>query len=201
MLALGLATSLLGGGGGVGSVLAADGCPEPNDTAEQAVQSGGRLQARDIGRVYEAIFERENSEKVRRHGPMYLLNRVHVAESVDRAQTVFDAWAVSDHIPEADDRRAYGSLGDQPVPPFGNIVYATGACTKCDDENPLRSYRVVARFDTVVHVLYTWGRDSSSNFDVVMFLANKLPRRLGLDGAPTLPGHFFQRLPSTVIAS
>ena len=172
-----------------------------SEVGEQAVQSGGRLLARDIGRVYEAIYERENTEKVRKFGPMYLLNRVHVAESAEKAQAVFDAWAVSDHLPEADDRRAYGSLGDQPMPPFGDISYATGACTKCDDENPLRSYRVVARFDNVVHVLYSWGRDSSSNFDVVMFLANKLPKRLGVGGAPALPGQFFQRVPSTVIAS
>lgn len=166
------------------------------EVGEQAVQTGGRLLARDIGRVYEAIYERENSEKVRRHGPMYLLNRVHVAESAERAQAIFDAWSVSDHIPEADDRRAYGSLGDQPMPPFGDVSYAIGACTKCDDENPLRSYRIVARFDTVVHVLYSWGRDSSSNFDVVMFLANKLPRRLGLDAPPRLPDRFFQYAPA-----
>jgi len=71
----------------------------------------------------------------------------------------------------------------------------TVGMTKCDDENPLRSYRVVARFDTVVYVLYSWGRDSSSNFDVVMFLANKLPRRLGLDGTSDLPSGFFQPAP------
>jgi hypothetical protein len=168
------------------------------DVGEQAVQTGGRLLARDIGRVYEAIFERENSEKIRKFGPMYLLNRVHVAESVDRAQSVFDQWAVSDHMPEADDRRAYGSFGDQPMPPFGDIAYATGACTKCDDENPLRSYRVVARFDSVVYVIYSWGRDSSSNFEVVMYLANKLPRRLGFEQGPNLPERFFQRVLSTV---
>jgi hypothetical protein len=161
------------------------------DVGDMAVQTGGRLLARDIGRVYEAIFERENAEKVRKFGPMYLLNRVHVAESVEKAQSVFDAWAVSDHLPEANDQRAYGSLGDQPMPPFGDIAYATGACTKCDDENPLRSYRVVARFDTVVYVIYSWGRDSSSNFDVVMYLANKLPKRLGLDMNPALTGRFF----------
>ena len=65
------------------------------------------------------------------------------------------------------------------MPPLGDIAYATGACSKCDDDNPLRSYRIVARFDTVVHVLYAWGRDSGSNFDVVMYLANKLPKHLG----------------------
>jgi hypothetical protein len=172
-----------------------------SDVGDGAVQTGGRLLARDIDRVYEAVYERENVQKMHKLGPLYTLNRVHVAESAERAQAVFDAWAVSDHIPEADDRRAYGSLGDQPMPPFGDIAYATGACTKCDDENPLRSYRVVARFDTVVYVLYTWGRDSGSNFDVTMFLANKLPRRLGLDGAPALPEQFFQRVPSTVITS
>ena len=67
--------------------------------------------------------------------------------------------------------------------------------------DPLRSYHVVARFDTVVYVLYSWGRDSSSNFDVVMFLANNLPRRLGLDHAPGLPIQFFERVPSTMRAS
>ena len=89
-----------------------------SEIGEQAVQTGGRLLARDIGRVYEAIYERENTEKVRKFGPMYLLNRVHVAESVEKAQAVFDAWAVSDHLPEANDRRAYESLGDQPMPPL-----------------------------------------------------------------------------------
>ena len=168
------------------------------DVGEQSVQTGGRLLARDGGRVYEAIFERENNEKIRKFGPMYLLNRVYVAPSADKAQVTFDQWAVSDHLPEADDRRAYESLGDQPMPPFGDIAYATGACTKCDDENPLRSYRVVARFDTVVYVLYSWGRDSSSNFEVVMYLANKLPRRLGLDPSPSLPARFFQGVPSPV---
>jgi hypothetical protein len=52
---------------------------------------------------------------------------------------------------------------------------------------------VVERFDNVVHALYSWGRDSSSNFDVVMFLANKLPRRLGLDLSPSLLTGFFGR--------
>jgi hypothetical protein len=169
-----------------------------SEVGEQAVQTGGRLLARDIGRVYEAVFERENAEKVRKHGPMYLLNRAHVGESVDKAQAVFDAWAISDHLPEANDGRPYGSLGDQPMPPFGDIAYAIGACTKCDDENPLRSYRVVARFDTVVYVIYSWGRDSSSNFDVVMFLANKLPRRLGRDQDPRLPNRFFEQVRSTI---
>jgi hypothetical protein len=169
-----------------------------SEVGEQAVQTGGRLLARDVGRVYEAIFERENTEKVRKHGPMYLLNRVHVAESAEKAQAVFDTWAVSDHLPEANDGRPYGSLGDQLMPPLGDIAYATGACTKCDDENPIRSYRVVARFDAVVYVLYSWGRDSGSNFDVVMFLANKLPRRLSLEQGPALPGRFFQRVLSTM---
>ena len=149
-----------------------------NEVGEQAVQTGGRLLATDVGRVYEAIYERENSEKVRKAGPIYLLNRVHVAESASKAQSVFDAWAVSDHLPEANDARSYGSLGDQPMPPFGDTSYAIGACNKCDDENPLRSYRIVARFDNVVHVLYSYGRDSSSNFDVVMFLAYKLQKHL-----------------------
>ena len=167
-----------------------------SEIGAKAVQTGGRLLARDIGRVYEAVYERENTEMVRKFGPMYLLNRVHVAESVERAQAIFDAWAVSDHLPEANDRRAYESMGDQPMPPFGEIAYATRACTKCDDEIPLRSYRIVARFDTVVYVLYSWGRDSSSNFEVVMFLANKLPRRLGLDGAPSLPSGYFKPAPS-----
>ena len=54
----------------------------------------------------------------------------------------------------------------------------------------------------MVHVLYSWGRDSSSNFDVVMFLANKLPRRVGLDGPSDLPSGFFQpgpALPSVIL--
>ncbi len=144
----------------------------PAEVGERATQTGGRLLATEIGRVYEAVYERENTEQARRNGPMYLLNRVHVAESADKAQAVFDAWAISDRIPEANDARPYESLGDQPIPSsIGDIAYATGACTKCNEENPLRSYRLVMRFDTIVYVLYSWGRDSSSNFDVVMFLA------------------------------
>jgi hypothetical protein len=150
------------------------------EVGEQAVQTGGRLLATEFGRVYEAVFERENTEKVRRAGPVYLLNRVHVAPSADKAQVVFDTWAISDRMPEANESRQYESFGDQPMPtPIGDIAYATGACFKCNDENPLRSYRLVMRFDTVVYVLYSYGRDSSSNFDVVMFLANKLPKHLG----------------------
>jgi hypothetical protein len=100
---------------------------------------------------------------------------------------MFDAWAISDRLPEANDARAYESLGDQPIPsPIGDIAYATGACTKCNEENPLRSYRLVMRFDTIVYVLYSWGRDSSSNFDVVMFLARKLPNHLSGFQAPGL---------------
>lgn len=165
----------------------------PAEVGEQAVQTGGRLLATEIGRVYEAVYERENTEKARRFGPMYLLNRVHVAESADRAQAVFDAWAISDRLPEANEARAYESLGDQPIPsPIGDIAYATGACAKCNDENPLRSYRVVMRFDTVVHVLYSWGRDSSSNFDVVMFLVRKLPKHLADVQHPGLADGLFR---------
>lgn len=151
----------------------------PVDVGDQAVQTGGRLLVTEIGRVYESVFERENSEKVRKFGPMYLYSRIHVAASAERAQSVWDSWNVDDHLPEANDRRPYTSLGDQPMPGFGDLSRALGACYKCDDENPLRSYRIVARFDTAVYVIYSWGRDSSSNFDVVMFLASKLPKRLG----------------------
>ena len=124
---------------------------------------------------------------------MYLLNRVHSADSVERAQAVFDAWSISDRIPEANDARPYESLGDQPIPsPIGDISYATGACTKCNEENPLRSYRLVMRFDTIVYVLYSWGRDSSSNFDVVMFLARKLPKHLADVPGPSLADLLFR---------
>lgn len=156
----------------------------PVDVGQQALQTGGRLLATDVGRTYEAIYERENTQQARKYGPMYLLNRVYVAESVDKAQAVFDAWAVSDRMPEANDARPYESLGDQPMPPLGDIAYATGACFKCTDDNPLRSYRIVTRFDTVVYVLYAWGRDAGSNFDVVMFLANKLQKHLGQRQGP-----------------
>jgi hypothetical protein len=158
----------------------------PVDVGEQALQTGGRLLVADVGRVYEAIYERENTQQARKHGPMYLLNRVYVAPSADKAQAVFDAWAVSDTIPEANDSRPYESLGDQPMPPLGDIAYATGACSKCVDDNPLRSYRIVTRFDTVVYVLYTWGRDAGANFDVVMFLANRLQKHLGELQEPSL---------------
>jgi hypothetical protein len=130
----------------------------PTEVGDQATQTGGRLLAAEIGRVYETVYERENTVQARRFGPMYLLDRVHVADSAERAQAVFDAWAISDSIPEANNARQYESLGDQPIPsPIGDISYATGACTTCNDENPLRSYRLVMRFDTVVHVLYSWG--------------------------------------------
>ena len=165
----------------------------PNEVGEQAVQTGGRLLATEIGRVYEAVYERENTEKVRKFGPIYLLDRVHVAESADRAQAVFDAWAISDRLPEANAGRPYESLGDQPIPaPIGDVAYATGACTKCNEENPIRSYRLVVRFDTIVHVLYSWGRDSSSNFDVVMFLARKLQNHLGSIQGPSLAAGLFR---------
>jgi hypothetical protein len=62
---------------------------------------------------------------------------------------------------------------------LGDEAPALGACVKCDDENPLRSYRVVARFDHTRYLLYTWGRDSSADFDVLMNLAVKMSRRLG----------------------
>jgi len=55
---------------------------------------------------------------------------------------------------------------------------ADRACFKCDDDNPLRSYRLVARSDNVVYLLYTWGRDAGANFNVVMDLAFKLPKHL-----------------------
>ena len=65
------------------------------------------------------------------------------------------------------------------MPGFGDQAHALGACIKCDDDNPLRSHRLVARFDTTVYLLYTWGRDASANFDVVMNLAFKMAKHLG----------------------
>jgi hypothetical protein len=150
----------------------------PADVGERAVQTAGKLLATDVGRVYEAVYERENTIQARRFGPMYLVNRVHVADSADRAQSVYDTWNVFE-LPEANDARPFESLGDQSMPAFGDASHALGACSKCDDDNPLRSHRLVARFDTVVYSLYTWGRDAGANFDVVMYLALKLPKHLG----------------------
>jgi hypothetical protein len=144
------------------------------------------LLATDVGRVYEAVYERDDTIVARKHGPMYLLDRVHVADSADKARSVYDAWNVFD-LPEANDARPYGSLGDQPIPGLGDDFHALGACYKCDDDNPLRSYRIVARFDNVVHVLYAWGRDAGTNVDTLMYLASKLPRRLGSVRSPASP--------------
>ena len=149
----------------------------PGDVGEKAVQTGGRSLVTDAGRVYEAIYERENTIVARKAGPMYLVNRVVVADSAEQAKSTYDAWNVFD-LPEANDSRPYESLGEQTMPGFGDASRSLGACYKCDDDNPLRSYRLVARFDTVVYMLYTWGRDAGANFNVVMDLANRFAKHL-----------------------
>ena len=158
----------------------------PIDIGAQALQTTGRLTAFESGRLYEVIYERENTLTARRNGPMYILNRVHVAESAEKAQAIYANWDVFD-LPEAGPTRPYEFLGDQTMPGFGDAAHALGACVKCDDDNPLRSYRIVARFDTTVYLLYTWGRDSSANFDVVMALAFKMSKHLGLTDRPHGP--------------
>lgn len=158
----------------------------PIDIGAQALQTTGRLTAFESGRLYEVVYERENTLTARRNGPMYILNRVHVAESAEKAQAIFSNWDVFE-LPEAGPTRPYESLGDQTMPGFGDAAHALGACVKCDDDNPLRSYRIVARFDTTVYLLYTWGRDSSANFDVVMALAFKMSKHLGLTTDPYAP--------------
>ena len=159
----------------------------PSDIGAQALQTAGRLLTAENGRIYEVVYERENTVTARRNGPMYILNRVHVAESAEKAQAVYNAWDVFD-LPEAGPTRPFESLGDQTMPGFGDAAHTLGACVKCDEENPLRSYRLVARFDTVVYLLYTWGRDSSANFDVVMNLAFKMEKRLGVSSDQLVPG-------------
>lgn len=158
----------------------------PADVGAQALQTTGRLTAFESGRLYEVVYERENTLTARRNGPMYILNRVHVAESAEKAQAIYNSWDVFD-LPEAGPTRPYEFLGDQTMPGFGDQAHALGACVKCDDDNPLRSYRLVARFDTTIYLLYTWGRDASANFDVVMSLAFKMAKHLGLSGEPRGP--------------
>ena len=149
----------------------------PGDVGEKAVQTGGRSLVTDAGRVYEAVYERENTIVARKAGPMYILNRVVVTDSADRAKVVYDAWNVFD-LPDANDSRPFESLGEQTMPGFGDASRSLGACYKCDDDNPLRSYRLVARFDTVVYMLYTWGRDAGANFNIVMDLAFRFSKHL-----------------------
>jgi hypothetical protein len=151
----------------------------PGDVGEKAVQTGGRSLVLDAGRVYEAIYERENTIIARKAGPMYIVNRVMVADSADRAKSIYDDWNVFD-LPEANDSRPFESLGEQTMPGFGDASRSLGACYKCDDDNPLRSYRLVARFDNVVYMLYTWGRDAGANYNVVMDLAIKLQKHLAI---------------------
>jgi hypothetical protein len=148
-----------------------------SDVGEKAVQTGGKSLVTDAGRVYEAVYERENTIVARKAGPIYMVNRVVVADTIDQAKSTYDAWNVFD-LPEANDSRPFESLGEQSMPPFGDAARSLGACYKCDDDNPLRSYRLVARFDTVVYMLYAWGRDAGTNFNVVMDLANRFAKHL-----------------------
>jgi hypothetical protein len=148
------------------------------DAGEGALQIEGRLMAGERGRVYLATYQRENVQPSFKLGPLFLLNRVFVGETADDARAVFVEWHKFD-LPDAEGiARPYTSLGDQPMPPVGDEAHALGACFKCDEENPLRHYRLVIRSDRVVWLLYTWGRDSGSNFNVVMSLVDKLVAKL-----------------------
>ncbi len=150
----------------------------PSEAGDNAAQTEGRLLAGDRGRVYLAVFQRENVQPNHKLGPLFVLNRVYVGDTPDDARTTYAEWDKFD-LPEADGiARPYASLGDQPMPALGDESHALGACYKCDEENPLRHYRVVIRADRVVWLLYTWGRDSGSNFNVVTRLLDRLVAKL-----------------------
>jgi hypothetical protein len=105
----------------------------PADIGAQALQTTGRLTVGEMGCQYEVIYERENTVTARRNGPMYILNRVVVADSGEQAHDLYSKWDVFD-LPEANAGRPYEFLGDQTMPGFGDEAHALGACVKCDEE-------------------------------------------------------------------
>ncbi len=137
----------------------------PAEAGEKAFQTEGRLMAGERGRWYQAIYERENVQAVRKLGPQYIISRVFVADSAEVARSIFADLSVFD-LPEADPGvRPFEHLGDQPMPGLGDESHALGACFKCDDDNPLRHYRLVIRSGNTVLLLYTWGRDAGGIFN------------------------------------
>jgi hypothetical protein len=136
----------------------------------------------------ELAWKRDSDPKVSRSGPEWVVNRVYVGKTEDEARRIFNEQNVRD-MPEAKALNlSFGSLGDQGMPQSpGDEARALGACNNCNDADPIRHYRIVFRRDSVVEVLYTYGRDSGNYFGVPMSFVLILDNRITAPVAGPLP--------------
>ncbi|MFN8522778.1 MAG: hypothetical protein U0821_06675 [Chloroflexota bacterium] len=149
------------------------------DVGDKATQTDGRLVVGDRGRIYQSVFEREDTVAARKAGPQHVVSRVFVGEDEGAARAVFEGWNVFD-LPEADEyKHPYEFLGEQSLPKLADEIRGLSACQKCNDgENPRRHFRVVMRSGNAVVLLYTWGRDAGNNSDTVIDLLNRILGKL-----------------------
>lgn len=150
-----------------------------DEVGERATHSWSRLLAARNGRIYEAMYEREDTVQARKHGPQQVLSRIYIGTDAGVAREIFAEWNVFD-LPEAYEyKHDFEFLGEQPMPRFGEEFRALGACAKCNDgENPRRQLRVLSRQGANVVLLYTWGRDAGNNEFTVADLFGKIMRKL-----------------------
>ena len=176
---------LAGGSLAVGSALAQETGRDPaevaitNEEAGKDILSLVEKEGTDgYGRWVQRRWERDRDNEDVRVGPIITDNTVWVAKDVEAARSLFkDQVGKMRDFPESADKHTGPYAWD--IERRGDEIAALSACQDCKEKGTLNlHHRVVMRKDTVVTVLYIYGRDEVATQGLATFFVDKLAERL-----------------------